>query len=181
MALAPGSYTMQKYTDLESIRDRIEELQNEIADKTQAAEGIRELGQELCSTDNSDPELDCPSDCTVCAESAAEDIESERDELESEQDQLQAFVSETEIYFEPMVDHLLSENNGNFGEVTAWLGRNDFSVYDDWETYARDFIENNYSELPAFIAHNLDFDGIANELSMGETWEEIGGCVVIFY
>lgn len=172
---------MQKYTDLDSIRDRIEELQNEINEKTQAAEGARDSGQEFCETDSEDGSDNCSLDCTDCAEAYATDIESEREDLESEQTELQTFVSDTKNYFKPVVDHLLSENNGDFSVVTNWLETNDFAVYEDWESYARSYVENNFDSLEPIIANNIDYEAIASELSTCETWEEIAGYVIIFY
>lgn len=172
---------MEVYTDLESIRERIEELQNEIADKTQTADAIRESNQDFCQTDYEDSSENCAPDCTDCAEALACDMESERDDLESEQEILQDFVSETEHIFGPLVDHLLSEYKGKLSAVTDWLGQNDYTVHDDWESYGRDFVENNYNEIPSFIANHIDYSTLGNDLSMDVSWEEIGGCVVIFY
>jgi hypothetical protein len=170
---------METFTDLESIKERIEELQNEIADKTATIEGLENVGSELCVKDSEDESHNCPPDCTCCAEDAAQEIESERDELESEQDLLEAFVSETENYFEPLVDHVLSENNGNFKKTLDWLQSNDTSIYSDWDEYVDQYIDG--LDCDEFLKPYIDKEQIAQDLSVSETFLEIGGCLIILW
>lgn len=114
-----------------------------------------------------------------------DDIDSELLELEEKQGELADLIESLESD-ENLAHHVLNQDTRDAWHTRLELAQklirdSDYSVFEGWDAYVDSYIEGCDLDLPAIILNNIDKEAIANELSMHEQWDEIGGMIYIFY